>query len=839
MPGNYPNWIFDDPAIQKTAMDALNDLNGPEDTNKRDSYAYDGIIPKHLTSTASPPVCFKNCKVCRGQYRSITTQKSLLGRKYNGQCTDAEAAKVITDHIKDTIGKLAEVRQLLQDHGNTIKKRFEKRSPQKRADLIRAAMPDMYPIKWLEAYYVFDEFGEDKADTQYRHLERASRRKCWLLPYLNIETLSNDPTKLLVLLHLRSNYRLEDFLPYDVERTKMGFEDHHLKIKYNPHAVVMCSEAGVVGTLTRWNQQAAHRGDVVGFPRAQLAFEAVNELATFLRKFVQVTLSTGPCDQPQGRFNFDATVEESLEASSQGRSSYNERAFSRPVVRNLKYLRDTMDATIKSTFDELWLLQTDPIYFRDKMATIEASGFHRGLTGRQKGENILRYIREAVGQVEYALQVERSLNVCFPCFDALGSQVRRGQPLPAAYDGALGCIQSCIKGYYRSYNEGMLSRLGQLPTFEERFEWVDGKHVPIDRSGNGGHRKDPLYWNFSQIAIPSHMQSVMLDRSFHLHYIDDILQSPKERSRVDQAMYDHYSQMLALNEAEVVLASHLPRSTVGSDWATENVPLPLREVKLCKTGKLSDLLSGFLTAPVPTAKPTAENLLRLKKMHLTAGCFWDGLASAWVELIPPQYRLFIEKHIRAYQSEEYAAGYEEETARWQAAIDQKEFAVRARATPAFRQMPPVSSVQKVWGKETLSLKTSPQRKAKVKSRAEAVDESVAQLADMQLEDGDEVMAQGFIAVGKDSKMVFARMFSPSVETKGLLKWDQLTAAFVDAGLSMVPNGGSRVIFTHPDPQKGSIVFHRPHPDPSVNVIMLRCMAKRLGKWFGWEAGTFM
>ncbi|KAK5717500.1 hypothetical protein LTR17_016034 [Elasticomyces elasticus] len=832
--------IFNTPFL-KDAMNIIQDTCGDEDPTKRDSYAYAGIIPKQLASIATPPKCIKNCRTCRGQYRSLTAQKSIIPRNYDGYCSDAEAAKIIADHKNDTMAKLAEARQLLQDHGDTIKKRFEKRSPEKRGDLIRAAMPDMYPTKWLEAYYVFDEFAEQKAGPQYRHLERVSRRKCWLLPYLNIETLINDPTKLLALLHLRANYSLEEFLMYDVERTKMGFEDHKLKIVYNPHAVVMCSEAGVVGALTQWTRETAHRGDVVGFPRAQLAFEAANELATFLRKFVEVTLATGPSEK-QGCLKFIATVEESLDASSKGRSSYNERAFSRPGSRDLKYLKDTMDAMIKSTYDELWLLQTDPMYLRDKLATVEASGFHRGLSEDWKAENVLRYIREAIGRVELAMRAENTLNLYFETFDKLGSHVRRGQKLPADYDDALACLQSVIKGYYRNYNESVLELVAQMPTFEGRFAWRDGKHVPKERVAAQDYRKDALYWNFTQIALPLSMESVVLDRSFHLHYIDDILQFPKERGRVDQALYDHYSHMLAINEAEIVVTSHFPRSTVGRGCPeVEDVGMPdaFRNIKYCKGGKLADLLNNFLKVPVPTAKPTAENVLRLKRMHLTAAYFWDGLMSAWVQLVPFEYRPDIEKHVRAYQSEEYVSGCRGEIARWQAAVDQKEAAARARATPALRQPPTIDDMQKVWGNETRLPNSSPQRKTKVKTRSEVIEDPTSQLADMQLEDVHEYVAGELIPVGKESKMVFTRMFSPSVETKGLLKWDQLTAAFVDAGLSMVPNGGSRVTFTHSDPQKGSIVFHRPHPDPSVGVIMLRCMAKRLGKWFGWEAGTFV
>ena len=39
--------------------------------------------------------------------------------------------------------------------------------------------------------------------------------------------------------------------------------------------------------------------------------------------------------------------------------------------------------------------------------------------------------------------------------------------------------------------------------------------------------------------------------------------------------------------------------------------------------------------------------------------------------------------------------------------------------------------------------------------------------------------------------------------------------------------------------KSSIIFHRPHPDPTIDPIMLRTMGKRVRKWFGWEVESFV
>lgn len=53
---------------------------------------------------------------------------------------------------------------------------------------------------------------------------------------------------------------------------------------------------------------------------------------------------------------------------------------------------------------------------------------------------------------------------------------------------------------------------------------------------------------------------------------------------------------------------------------------------------------------------------------------------------------------------------------------------------------------------------------------------------------------------------------------------------------MTQSSGSAVSFKN---DMGTIVFHQPHPDPTIDPIMLLSMGKRLRKWFGWDAGVFV
>jgi hypothetical protein len=69
------------------------------------------------------------------------------------------------------------------------------------------------------------------------------------------------------------------------------------------------------------------------------------------------------------------------------------------------------------------------------------------------------------------------------------------------------------------------------------------------------------------------------------------------------------------------------------------------------------------------------------------------------------------------------------------------------------------------------------------------------------------------------------------ERQRSIEWDHFISAIEDAGFSMVNfenNSGS-----------GKIIFHKPHPVPRVNPVMLQSMGSRMNKWFGCHRGFFI
>lgn len=80
------------------------------------------------------------------------------------------------------------------------------------------------------------------------------------------------------------------------------------------------------------------------------------------------------------------------------------------------------------------------------------------------------------------------------------------------------------------------------------------------------------------------------------------------------------------------------------------------------------------------------------------------------------------------------------------------------------------------------------------------------------------------------------MFSANEWAERSYVWTHFLQAMVDAGFAVTHRSGSAVSFKKAD---GVIVFHRPHPEPNIDPVMLASMGKRLRKWFGWDAQSFV
>lgn len=98
-----------------------------------------------------------------------------------------------------------------------------------------------------------------------------------------------------------------------------------------------------------------------------------------------------------------------------------------------------------------------------------------------------------------------------------------------------------------------------------------------------------------------------------------------------------------------------------------------------------------------------------------------------------------------------------------------------------------------------------------------------------------------IAIRRDNIAIIKAMFPKNGEDSARnFAWQHFLAAMTDAGFSILQSQGSAVTLKL-EKSKGvnTIVVHRPHPVATINPIMLRSIAKRITKWFGWQRETFV
>ena len=98
-----------------------------------------------------------------------------------------------------------------------------------------------------------------------------------------------------------------------------------------------------------------------------------------------------------------------------------------------------------------------------------------------------------------------------------------------------------------------------------------------------------------------------------------------------------------------------------------------------------------------------------------------------------------------------------------------------------------------------------------------------------------------VFVNAESLELFHRMYTPAATHKktACVSWDDLVGAFADAGCTSRQKSGSAVNFTCGPRGTGMVSIHRPHPDPTINPIKLKEIAKKLEKYFGWTKESFV
>lgn len=234
----------------------------------------DGIL--RTDKTRQPAPC--ECPDCQNSFFMMKEQQ-IDRYSYDGVLTDAQARSVLSGYLDDISSSQKYLVQSTELYGDRILTRWRKLTQHKRAALLQTAEPNLPLHKGFAAE---SQASGATWETQRKH------RNYHLLPYLDVDTLVRNPAVLLSLIHTRAINPPVDWVSFNNEQLRTAWSTGFLSADFNAGAVIMYGTN--YGTWTPWEAKAAHRADILGFPRGRIVIEAQATLMEFLRTVVRLLL---------------------------------------------------------------------------------------------------------------------------------------------------------------------------------------------------------------------------------------------------------------------------------------------------------------------------------------------------------------------------------------------------------------------------------------------------------------------------------------------------------------------------------------------------------------------
>ncbi|KUJ17900.1 uncharacterized protein LY89DRAFT_745890 [Mollisia scopiformis] len=656
------------------------------------------------------PPC--ECEECNQQYKTAINRDTRLPdgqfkqiKRYSSYVADEEAKTQASRAFKKISADRAYLKEQCYMNGNTILKRWKKLTPSERARHLLLVDNDLYQHQWADVIFSrkFAErlkvFRKAVAEgsvhwhgcidlTQGR--ERRPYRNTFLLPYINVEALASDPLRLLNLLHNRTKYSPAEWAPYDTTILAKDWELGTFETAYSSVCIIM--HGSEYGKVTRWEESAAHRWDIVGFPRAILTLEAQQKLLAFLRGIVEKLLEgfSRNDTSPQSD-RFEKII--GLRSASPGGSSPDEFAstylnqpFSAPPKFDIEELLSIAQTQLNMHGDNLWLLQTDPRYFRRYAKLLVDGGLATNLT--KTNQYVCTHLELMQRAIQFwswegILEATLKLQATYRSFDV---EVKVGEALSSQYNHALGSLEALLYDQLQRRIQAIRYTLLHRPGFQSKWnvkyvQRLQSMSVSIGRKVPGETPADVLYndrLNFCTFALtdkediiidnhehtdPRRKDFSMLFAMFDEHLADCHKKKDKlELARLDEILYELFADMSSVHQMLSLVRWHRPHPPTPSiqdlkssedgkvwryiekqffeqstwrqiEWKDGKWVDHLRpELKECGSKKiaaeqrLATLLKNFMETPKPTGTRFSQTWLDQDASERAAlSKFWEGM----------------------------------------------------------------------------------------------------------------------------------------------------------------------------------------------------------------------
>lgn len=809
------------------------ELSGPE---------YVASLAAIEDSICHPPCECDDCQT--GFYAAEEQYQPALS--YRRRLSDDDAKDIAHSYVKQTNKARECLAGQLRSHADVLMSRWKKRSQDKRQALLKDAAPDLEEKQWILLRYSY------MRERKLIHSRSQRRRRQLLLPWLSVEVLKTNPAVLFALLHYRTVYPPQDWAAFDCRQLTLSWACGWLDVDYSAKCVVMYGPR--YGDFVDWEAGAAHRADILGFPRARLVLEAQAYLMEVLCNIVDKILDGADDSQPVRTEKWrELTTTAGFKRTGEVEfwSQYVNQAFSAPPLLDIGYLLSLAKTRLDAQGDHLWYLQCDVAYMRRQIKILFDTEIYRRARDTEVGRLLAYHIYKEMLSYYWWRWIEIECRHVDQMHKRFGDSTCAGQPLPVTYDRALGALELLLVNQ-------VIFRTGRL---EEVLPFTPGlsKHWSLQRDASlpqGTLRltrntptntkeslvDDPLDWCLIQMLGKPDEQT-HFDHAMLFAFLQNHLSTTtsKEKARLDEVIYRKLSDISTCHEMLVLVRLHRPQNRARV--LEEAIESENREGwKRLRSGSPSvspqvlenvgsALVEDFYREKAPSGPRNMAWLRRSQAIRAALEKFWASIRAIIrrefdVSAFSPGERDSLLEIVSANLSPEYVD-----------AVRSEEEMILANAE-SIDKPPPTHFLDHAESvpKSKLTV-VSPRQKTK--TRAEKPPNEPNTDAKALDPDPEAHKATGaIISVTKRAFDVFALMFPCKEDASRSVDWDSFVYAMMDVGFTARNNGGSAVLFERNSQLGGKIVFHKPHPIAKIDPVMLRSMGKRMAKWFGWSRELF-
>ena len=734
----------------------------------------------------------------------------------------------------------------LERHEATLRRRWSKKSTEQRKRILLVAWPDM-PVTHRP------DIQAQKRETPKQREEKTAFRDAYLLPYINLEDLTQS-RPLLLLLNSRGHNLPHKFASNELKSARVGLNSGAIS-RSCLHGYKMFLEDQITpetyGQLRSLEEDTNGRGMEPG--NEILVLEIQQRLLRFLELCTELILHDLPLHDMTAPVQQSAPLDENPGWPSLAKT-LAEAPYLLPDACDFRYLQAFIHAKRAESMDHMWLLREDPAYFRE----VVYDWFeHRDDNVPSAEGKTQPFHSEAIGWQRATSSVLASAynnllhwNLAHDEFSKLWARGTQDGLLFLDNKSIVDSSRIAYTHFSYLLAKMRISILGDLkagvfasPPLRKHYIRALGGSNSTDIQIT---RRHPTRRDYLLILVDA-LTEWRLVSLYGLHTLLDelerILQSDaKQRSRISTWVAHIISDLTIVAELERQMSLYQPEPVekLLHEGLTENLmhqeytkrtPIILIVNHGIGTMRLSSGECPLRNCHYPSDKPrTAQRTREMIDAERILDAFWNKVDEHFVEQTG---KTLHELTRSAFPKAEWARKLQR-TPEWSQPILKP---TQGGAPYEATKVACSALEQENRPQSALPTDGATLTKAKVKTRRQ---DTVSAEAVVEARVPAPSTTPPTISVHKRAYKTFTTLFyTPDNDGQpGEISWLDFLQAMSSVGFAVQKLDGSAWMFKPQDEVQRGIIFHEPHPHGKIPLHVARRHGRRLQKAYGWTGETF-